>query len=105
MVRRRAQPWYKEADRQYPIRLKFVVPSSGMQAMENDRTLADWLQAHLGPAMWNWGPADSNACRQTVAYYFRRMEDARRFLAAFPQLQLADGVEAPIDPTPVESVP
>ena len=105
MVRRRADPWYKEADRAYPIRVKFVVPDGGTSALGMGTPLQDWLQANLGPKMWNWGPAHSSACRQATAYYFRRIDDAQAFIAAFPQLQLADGVAAPIDTTPAERKP
>ena len=97
MVKRRADPWYKEADRAYPIRVKFAVPEKGASALGRGTPLHDWLQANLGPKMWNWAPAHSSGCRQATAYYFRRIEDAQAFIAAFPQLELADGVPAPID--------
>jgi hypothetical protein len=103
MVRKRADPWYKAADRQYPIRVKFILPKEGLYKLDLD--LHGWLQANLGPAMWQWGPTQSNVGGQTTAYYFRLLEDAQRFVAAFPQLALADGVAAPIDTTPAESKP
>ena len=85
------------AEREYPIRVKFVVPQGGTSTLALAQPMHEWLQAHLGPHMWNWGPAQSAACSQATAYYFRRMEDAQRFVAAFPQLELADGVKAPIE--------
>ena len=104
MVKRTPSP-FQEVDRAYPIRVKFVVPDRGMAALGLGSAVDDWLVANLGPKMWSWGPGQSSACRQASAYYFRRMEDARRFVAAFPQLELADGVAGPIDTTPVERKP
>ncbi|MEO7551183.1 MAG: hypothetical protein ABIT09_08600 [Croceibacterium sp.] len=101
----RSKAWYTAADREYPIRVKFVVPSGGLRAAEAGGTLDDWLHAHLGPKMWNWGPAELSAGRQACAYYFRRLEDAHRFIAAFPGLELADAVPAPVDTTPVGRKP
>ena len=103
MGKKRADPWYKDADRQFPIRVKFVLPEGGLYKLGLDPD--QWLRANLGPAMWHWGPADSNVGRQTTAYYFRRLEDAERFIAAFPQMALADGVAAPIETTPAEPKP
>jgi len=104
MATRRNPPWYKEADRDYPIRVKFVVPPGGLRTIEQKITLDQWLAAELGPQMWNWGPAGSVAHNQATAYYFRRLEDAQRFVAAFPGLELADGVTAAIDTVPVPRV-
>jgi hypothetical protein len=35
-----------------------------------------------------------------MAWYFRRVEDAQRFVAAFPMLVLADGTELPAYQSP-----
>lgn len=102
---KRNPPRFKADDRAFPIRVKFVVPSGGLRALKGEPQLEDWLQANLGPNMWAWGPADSNACMQATAYYFRLVEDAERFVAAFPQLEMADGVGSPIDTTPTERTP
>ena len=104
MVTKRAEPWNKAADREYPIRVKFAVPEGRTSQLGLAEPLEHWLAANLGPHMWNWGPAHSHAYSQATAYYFRRMEDAQRFVAAFPQLELADGVKAPMDATPQERV-
>ena len=56
MVKRRADPWYNEADRAYPIRVKFAVPEKGTSALGMGTPLQEWFQANLGPKMWNWGP-------------------------------------------------
>ena len=105
MVKRRNDPRFKKDDLEYPIRVKFVVPQGGMSTFATDRRLDEWLSDNLGPKMWSWGPAHSSGCRQAAAYYFRLMEDAQRFIAAFPRLELADGVSVPIDTTPRERGP
>jgi hypothetical protein len=104
MVRKRADPWYKAADREYPVRVRFRLPEAGMYQLSLDPQ--EWLRANLGPKMWQWGPAGwSGKRRQATHYYFRLLEDAQRFVAAFPQLELADDVAAPVDTTPAEPVP
>lgn len=53
-----------------------------------------WLRANMDPLAWAWGPTHGVGV-QATAYYFRRLEDAQRFVDAFPQLELADGVRSP----------
>ena len=89
---RRSSSRFKVDDLAYPIRVKFVVPEGGMQGL-SDRVEA-WLDAELAPSAWSWGPAHSTGCRQATAYHFRSLSDAQRLVAAFPELQLADGVVA-----------
>jgi hypothetical protein len=104
MAQKRAAPWYKEADRQYPIRVRLRLPELSLYKLGID--LDGWLEGNLGSKMWNWGPAGwSGHGHQATYYYFRRIEDAQRFVAAFPQLELADEVAAPIDATPIAPTP
>jgi len=88
---KRGEPKYKVDDRAYPVRVKVAVPATGMQGL--GARIEAWLDEALGVAGWSSGPAQSNACVQSVAYYFRQLADAQRCLAAFPELELADGVD------------
>ena len=99
---RRSESQFKINDRAFPIRVKFVVPPGGMRTLEVGISIHEWLQRELDHLAWAWGPAHSIA-RQATAYYFRSLDDAQRFVAAFPQLELADGVKSPVYTTPGRS--
>ena len=49
-------------------------------------------RGRAGPRRYAWGPCHTLGVRQSTAYYFRSLADAQRFLDAFPELELADGV-------------
>jgi hypothetical protein len=100
MVRRSASQ-FKIDDRAYPIRVKFVVPEGGMGSL-SVRPDA-WLKTNLDHMAWAWGPAHSTGCFQATAYYFRSLADAQRFVSAFPELELADGVDTPTYTSPAKS--
>ena len=95
----RSDSQFKINDRAFPIRLKFVVPPGVMRTLEVGITVHEWLQRELDYLAWAWGPAHSIAC-QATAYYFRSLNDAQRFVAAFPQLELADGVKSAVYTAP-----
>ena len=76
----------------------FVVPNGGLGGI-SDR-MHSWLNEQLGPLRYAWGPAHSMACRQATAYYFRTLDDAQRFVAAFPELEIADGVASSVYTAP-----
>ena len=99
---RRSESHFKINDRAYPIRVKFAVPPGGMRTLEIGITVHDWLQRELDHLAWAWGPAHSIAGRAT-AYYFRSLDDAQRFVEAFPQLELADGVKSSLYTAPGKS--
>ena len=96
---RRSESQFKINDRAFPIRVKFVVPPGGLRTLEIGVTVHEWLKRELDHLAWAWGPAHSIAC-QATAYYFRSLDDAQRFVAAFPQLELADGVASPVYTAP-----
>ncbi len=98
---RRSESQFKIDDRAYPIRLKFVVPDGGMRMLPIDTH--GWLKENLDHLAWAWGPAHSIGCRQATAYYFRSLEDALRFVTAFPELKLADGVDSDVYTSPARS--
>lgn len=97
---RRSTSQFKIDELAYPIRVKFCVPERGMSALGMGNPTHEWLSANLAPYAWAWGPAHSIGCRQATAYYFRSIDDAQRFVAAFPQLDLADGVDSPVYTAP-----
>lgn len=86
---KRTRSQFKTDDLAFPIRLKLAVPPGGMRSLDVDTHA--WLKENLAPLAWAWGPAQGIGTA-AAAYYFRDIEDARRFIAAFPQLALADGV-------------
>ena len=96
---RRSESQIKIDDRAFPIRVKFVVPPGGMRTLEVGISAHEWLRRELDYLAWAWGPAHSIACEAT-AYYFRSLDDAQRFVTAFPQLKLADGVKSTVYTSP-----
>jgi hypothetical protein len=89
---RRSQSRFKIDDKAYPVRVKVIVPDGGMQLISG--RVSAWLTAELDKLAWSWGPAPATGCGQVTAYHFRRLEDAQRFTTAFPELVLADDVDA-----------
>lgn len=84
---RRPNPARDLAEKTWPIRVCIRVPSLGFAGAGIDPHR--WLTKELGSqgyAMHSAGRARS----ESTAVYFRTLEDAARFLAAFPSLELAD---------------
>lgn len=83
----RSTPAKVAADKAWPIQVYIRVPSLGFAGAGIDPHR--WLTRELGPhgyALHSAGHARS----ESAAAYFRTLEDAARFLAAFPSLELAD---------------
>ncbi|MBO9519773.1 MAG: hypothetical protein J7493_17075 [Porphyrobacter sp.] len=95
---RRSTPQFKIDDLAYPIRVKFAVPTGGLR---NSSEIHAWLKAELDHLAWAWGPAQA-LCTQATAYYFRTLADAQRFVAAFPELELADGISLGVYTSPAK---
>jgi hypothetical protein len=89
---RHTYPKLRTDDLAYPIRVKVVVPGTGFGGMLDEMNA--WLAANASATAHH--PAQSSAALHASAIYFRAIEDAEAFLAAFPKLILADGV-GPID--------
>lgn len=84
----------KTDDLAYPIRVRFIVPEGGLRMLP--RSLDEWLQDQLGRRRYAVHPASGiYVYSQQFAIYFRSVEDARRCVEAFPELELADGVASP----------
>lgn len=99
---RRSTSQFKIDDLAYPIRVKFKLPEGGLyrQGLDPD----GWLKANLAHLAWAWGGgAASLGCNDATAYFFRRIDDAKRFMEAFPQLELADPIDTPVYNSPAKS--
>lgn len=83
---RRTTPAAKRDDDAFPVRIKLAVPSDGLGTTLD--AIAAWLRGNL--------PRDAFALHSArtiggdaMAVYFLGIEDAGRFLAAFPNVPLA----------------
>ena len=85
----RSTPQGKIDDAAWPIRISLLVPSGGLMCLSE---MHAWLKAEIGLGEYADGGGFGLA-QQTKLFYFRRIEDASRFLAAFPDQRLADGTE------------
>ncbi|TCM40119.1 hypothetical protein [Novosphingobium sp. ST904] len=84
---RRSTPQKIVDDRAFPIRILFYEKDI---AVGNYARIMNWLGGNmrLGDYAEHGGPSSAD---RTIAYYFRTMEDAQRFRAAFADIELADG--------------
>lgn len=97
---RRTAPQRDTDDLAFPIRVKVMVPPTGL-GTELNRALV-WLKENLPPGDYAQHGAGTLG-GDTVGFHFRRIEDAAAFLAAFPRLELADtttsrGYRSPLFP-------
>lgn len=91
---RRSTPQSKTDDVAYPVRVKFSVPARGMSWSSTYDGMREWLQRELGSYRYAWHSTQSLACGDAFAIYFRTPADAQRFVEAFPDAKLADGVSS-----------
>jgi hypothetical protein len=87
---RRSTPQRTIDERCFPIRVRFVIPATGMGYPEVTRMEA-WLQANLPSGDFAKHPDSGTSFREAFAVHFRRLSDAHRFVEAFPDAELADG--------------
>lgn len=90
---RRTLPQSKTDDLAFPVRVKIAVPEGGLGKISEG--MREWLKRELGPGNYAWHSAGMAAGRQASAVYFRSTADAERCIAAFPELELADGTASP----------
>lgn len=83
---RRSTPSKKIDDAAFPIRVKIKVPPRGF-GQRLDLYNA-WLTGNLSTREWAHHSID-----RASGFYFRSLETAERFLATFPELELADAVD------------
>jgi hypothetical protein len=82
---RRSVPAKKIDDVAFPIRVKVKVPARGF-GLRIDLYHA-WLRDNLSPRQWA-----HHSVGGASGFYFRSLQTAERFLATFPELELADTV-------------
>ena len=95
VMSRHTSPNKRRIDDAFPIRVKIRIPPGGLGNQLSE--IHSWIRNNLGPELCQHFSTRGVHC-QATAYYFRTMEDAESFLAAFPELALADGVndQAPL---------
>ncbi len=86
---RHTAPNKKRIDDAFPVRVKIKVPPHGLGNLIHD--LHGWLRDNYGKDRYAAQSTRAVGCDAT-AFYFREVEDAQRFIDAFPALELADGV-------------
>lgn len=79
-------------DLAFPIRVKIVVPPNGLIGVRP--SIFDWLQENVDRACYALHPAQGLAS-QVSGIHFTSISDAKRFVDAFPQIELADGTRSP----------
>jgi hypothetical protein len=91
---RRSTPQSKKDDLAFPVRVKFAVPGCGISSIHDTlgQRMLEWLQRELPPGDHAWHSALSLGTNAT-AIYFRRVQDALRFVEAFPEFELADATQ------------
>jgi hypothetical protein len=92
VMSRHTSPNNRRLDDAYPIRVKIRVPPNGLGNLLSDIHI--WMQDQMAPDRCQNLPVRA-IHQQATAYHFRNLDDAQAFLAAFPMLQLADGLEPP----------
>ncbi|MCH2487949.1 MAG: hypothetical protein MK010_09445 [Erythrobacter sp.] len=88
---KRTRAQQKTDDLAFPIRVKFVVPPLGLMGLSSRMTI--WLRDTLGPARYATHSAMALG-NQAIGVHFVTLEDAQAFVAAFPELEIADGTRS-----------
>lgn len=86
---RRSTPSSKVDDLAFPIRVKVAIPVGGLGRLLDDAQC--WLRDNLGRGQWAIHSAPTTV-GSAAGFHFRRLEDAQRFVTAFPSATLADFV-------------
>ncbi len=94
MATRRSPPRSYRDEAAFPIQVRTMVPETGYGTRIDD--FHAWLAARFDAGSYAIFPA-TRAIGQAVAWGFRDLGDAHAFLAAFPDLVLADGLQEPGD--------
>ena len=89
---RRSTPRSKTDDRAFPVRVKVRNPVSGPGWLPMTQAEV-WLREQLGAGEYAHHGQPGFDCH-TMAFYFRSVEAAQRFLDAFPVFRLADGTSS-----------
>ena len=96
---KRSTPQREIDDRNFPVRVFVQIPEGGFGLTfgAGPRTINTWLDREIGRGDYaqHAGRGRVSQGRESVAFYFRSPNDASRFLAAYPELDLADGTAMP----------
>lgn len=87
---RRSTPASKTDDTKFPVRIKFKVPDTGLGA-DTDKA-ESWLLEHVGSGRFGVHNAPTIG-GDAMAVHLLSVEDAMRFIASHPKLELAGGEE------------
>lgn len=90
-MNRRSTPQKKLDEAAFPVRIRIVVPPRGLGRALDLMHL--WLRENVGSGNYGAHSAPGLGC-DALAIYLRSIGEAQRFLEAFPQLELADGIRA-----------
>jgi hypothetical protein len=96
-MERRGPPQKRIDDHAFPVRVKVLVPGRGFENLLLG--IHRWLDAKVGRGNYATHGAAA-AGGDATAWYFRTVEEAQGFIAAFPTLELADGTELPTYQSP-----
>lgn len=77
----------------FPVKVRLYVPFRGFGQLVTP--MEDWLVSNVGKANFARHGAGCDARGDRIALYFRSTADAAAFIAAFPELVLADGTTLP----------
>lgn len=94
---RRSTPQKRLDERAFPVRVHVLVPGQGFENLLLD--MHRWVDVEIGRGSYAAHGAGTGLAHAT-AWYFRTVEDAQAFVAAFPMLELADGTELPTYQSP-----
>lgn len=86
-MNRRSTPPAKRDDDAFPIRIKLAVPPEGLGKRLDEMNA--WLRANLAAGSFAVHSARTIG-GSAMAVYFTDLDDARRFLEAFPDCPLAE---------------
>ena len=96
---RRSPPQKRIDDDAFPVRVKVRVPERGFD--RRMPAMCAWLDREVGLGDYAMhGGSTVGLTRDVAAFYFRAADPAHRFIAAFPDMVLADGTESPVYRSP-----
>ena len=98
---RRSTPQKKIDERAFPVRIRILVPPSGLGQQLNH--VHDWLHAEIGRGQFAVHSC-SGIGADSIGIYLRDVEGARFLLEAFPGLELEDGTDSPHYSSPSQSL-
>lgn len=85
---RRSMTSAARSEATFPIRVNVVVPRDGLGKLIEE--IGSWLNREIGPGRYGQAPAPMLGGNAT-GFHFLSLEEATRFLAAFPELEMAVG--------------